>query len=281
QPWLNLSATNGTGLAVITASATDNAGMAGRTATITITAEALPAKTINVTQNGAPIAITLPIDFESDGTYVFSNFDGGTGSVVLNPYPGAANPSNKVGRIIRDGGAQWAGSLLTLSQKINFATHPVFSMKVYSTRAGVPVLLKLEGDAAPSEVMATTTLANTWETLNWNFAGKQSNVYNKLVLMFDFGSVGNGSANSTFHFDDIFQITQPVVITWTGNVNTAWENAANWSTNSVPTASSIVNIPSGRPRYPVVNSSTSVASILFGTGSSVTIAPGVELNVLK
>jgi hypothetical protein len=124
-------------------------------------------------------------------------------------------------------------------------------------------------------------MANTWETLNWNFAGKPSNVYNKLVLMFDFGTVGNGSANSTFYFDDILQIAQPVVTSWTGNVNTAWENAANWSSNSVPTASSIVTIPSGRPRYPIVNANTTVKSISTAPGTSVTIAPGIELNVLK
>jgi hypothetical protein len=80
-------------------------------------------------------------------------------------------------------------------------------MKVFSPRAGLPVLLKLEGDVAPTELLATTTTANAWETLTWNFAGKQSNVYNKLVFMFDFGSVGNGMANSTFYFDDIYQIS--------------------------------------------------------------------------
>jgi hypothetical protein len=131
----------------------------------------------------------------------------------------------------------------------------------------------------PSEVTATTTLANAWETLNWNFAGKPSNVYNKLVLMFDFGSQGNGSAGSTFYFDDISQIAAPVTISWTGNSNTAWENAANWSNNTVPTASSIITIPAGRPRYPVVNSNTSVKSITLAAGTTVTLAPGVILTV--
>jgi endo-1,3(4)-beta-glucanase len=281
QAWLTLNPANGSGLAVITATAADNPGTGGRTATITISSEGLPDKIIAVTQNGAPISITIPIDFESDGTYVFTDFNGGAGVVVLNPSPGAANPSNKVGRIIRTGGAVWAGSFLTLSQKINFTSLGTFYMKVYSPRAGVPVLLKLEGDVAPVERTATTTLANNWETLNWNFTGTQSNVFNKLVLMFDFGTVGDGSANSTFHFDDIIQIAQPVVVNWTGNVSTAWETPGNWSTNSVPTASSIVHIPAGRPRYPLVNTSTTVTSIIGVAGTSVTLAPGVELNVLK
>jgi hypothetical protein len=145
----------------------------------------------------------------------------------------------------------------------------------------VQVLLKMEGSAGPSEVMATTTQANAWETLSWNFAGKPSNVYNKLVFMFDYGTVGNGSASSTFYFDDVVQVAQPINISWTGNVSTAWENAANWSNNFVPTATSEVTIPAGRPRYPVVNASTSVKSILCVSGTSLTVAPGVILNVLK
>jgi hypothetical protein len=143
------------------------------------------------------------------------------------------------------------------------------------------VLLKLEGDVGPSEATTTTTMANAWETLTWNFAGKPSNVYNKLVLMFDFGSVGNGSANSTFYFDDVVQLAPGSMISWTGNISTDWENAGNWSGNAVPTASSIVTIPAGRPRYPVVNTNTSIRSITLASGAWVTIAPGVVLSVLN
>jgi endoglucanase Acf2 len=281
QAWVTLSATNGSGMAVITATAANNNGAAGRTATITITGEGLPSKTIAVAQNGAPISITLPIDFESDGTYVFTNFDGGEGSVVVNPHPTVYNASNKAGMIVRNGGASWGGSFLTLQNKLDFTTLSTISMKVYSTRAGVPVLLKLEGDVGPSEALTNTTKANAWEVLTWNFAGKPSNVYNKLVFMFDFGAVGNGTANSTFYFDDIFQLAPGSMISWTGNVSTDWENAGNWSSNAVPTASSIITIPTGRPRYPVVNATTTVRSITCAPGTSVTVATGVILNVLK
>jgi hypothetical protein len=99
--------------------------------------------------------------------------------------------------------------------------------------------------------------------------------------MFDFGNVGDGSAGSTFYFDDIRQIPAPVTNSWTGNVSTAWETAGNWSSNSVPGATSIITIPAGRPRYPVVNESTSVRSITCAAGTSVTLQAGVELNVLN
>jgi hypothetical protein len=71
------------------------------------------------------------------------------------------------------------------------------------------------------------------------------------------------------------------MISWTGNVNTEWENAGNWSGNAVPTASSIITIPSGRLNYPVVNATTTVRSITCAAGTSVTVAPGVVLNVLN
>ncbi len=68
---------------------------------------------------------------------------------------------------------------------------------------------------------------------------------------------------------------------WTGNISTAWENAGNWSDNAVPNSTSVVSIPSGRPRYPLVNSSTSVKSITCSTGATLTIAPAVVLTILQ
>ncbi len=68
---------------------------------------------------------------------------------------------------------------------------------------------------------------------------------------------------------------------WTGNINTAWENAGNWSDNAVPNSNSAVSIPSGRPRYPLVNSNTTVKSINCATGASVTVAPGVIVTIIQ
>ena len=206
QPWLTLNSTSGTGIASITANVSDNSLTSSRTAVVSITGAGLSPKTVNVTQAGAAMAITLPINFELGGTYKFTDFDGGAGSVVANPSLSGINYSSKVGKIVRNAGATWAGSYLTLSNKIEMNALGIFSMKVLSPRAGVTVLFKLEGDVAPSEITATTTKANQWETLTWNFTGKPTNVYNKLVLMFDFGAVGNGTDNSTFYFDDIYQI---------------------------------------------------------------------------
>lgn len=149
---------------------------------------------------------SLPIDFET-GDFSFIDFDGGAATVIANPQSSGINTSATVAQIVRTGGATWGGSKLLLNSKIDFSTAATISMKVYSPRAGVPVLFKLEGDAgAQTELSVNTTVANAWETLEWDFTGQPSNTFNYLVFMFDFGVVGDGSANSTFLFDDIQQI---------------------------------------------------------------------------
>ena len=150
--------------------------------------------------------ILLPIHFESNQitTDDFINFDGGTGSVIENPYINDQNLSGYVGQIIRNGGQIWAGSYLILADYLDFSSNTHISMNVYSPISGLTVKFKLEGDnGAQTERDTNTTLSNDWETITWSFAGEPSNTYNKLVLMFDFGNIGDGSANSTFYFDDI------------------------------------------------------------------------------
>ena len=150
--------------------------------------------------------ILLPIHFESNQitTDDFINFDGGTGSVIENPYVNDQNLTGYVGQIIRNGGQIWAGSYLILADYLDFSSNTHISMNVYSPISDLTVKFKLEGDnGAQTERDTNTTVSNDWETLTWSFAGEPSNTYNKLVLMFDFGNIGDGSVNSTFYFDDI------------------------------------------------------------------------------
>ena len=154
--------------------------------------------------------MALPINFE-DGqvsTESFVDFSGGTGTVVDNPFVTDDNPSNTVGKIVRDGGDIWAGSYLIVSP-LDFTTETTIKMSVYSVSPGLLVKFKLEDDNDPVtaavERDAYTTKYNQWETLTWSFSGEQSNIFQRLVLMFDFGNTGNGTENSTFYFDDIYQ----------------------------------------------------------------------------
>lgn len=152
--------------------------------------------------------IHLPLTFENPGAiFGFFNFDGGDASVLDNPHKGGINASNRVGRMIKHPGQPWGGSVLGLGGPIDFSTQKTFSMKVYSPRAGARVLLKVENAANPGiafEVEAATTTANQWEELRFDYSGiDASQAYNNLVLIFELGTMGDGSADFTFYFDDI------------------------------------------------------------------------------
>ena len=152
------------------------------------------------------LAQSLPIDFENNiVTADFVDFDGGTATVLPNTQPGGINTSATVAQIVRNGGAQWSGSKIYLASNLDFSSSNIITMKVYtSAPVGTVVKFKLEGSGS-TERDATTTVNNEWEDLSWDFTGEPSN-FNTLVFMFDFGNVGDGSANSTFLFDDVAQV---------------------------------------------------------------------------
>jgi len=153
------------------------------------------------------MAQSLPFDFENDITTAdFIDFDGGTATVLANPQSGGINTSATVAQIIRDGGQVFAGSKIELDDPLDFTTLNTITMKVYtSAPAGTTIKLKLENANGAAEVDRTTTVSNAWEELRWDFTGTPAD-FNTLVFMFDFGNLGDGSATSTFFFDDVMQV---------------------------------------------------------------------------
>jgi hypothetical protein len=152
--------------------------------------------------------LELPLDFEaSPSTYTWFDFDGGNVTTVANPASGGINTSASVAKMVKNPGQQWGGSFLTLSGPIDFSVNKVFRMKVYSPRVGAKVLLKVENSANSGqnfEKEVTTSIANAWEDLVFDYTGiNTGNTYDRIVLIFDLGTPGDGSANFTFYFDDI------------------------------------------------------------------------------
>jgi|TARA_B110000902_G_scaffold83454_1_gene99141 hypothetical protein len=154
---------------------------------------------------------SLPINF--DGTAVttsdFIDFDGGLAIVSANPLVAGINVSDSVACLVRNGGAVYAGSKIALSANLDFSVLSKITMKVYTTApAGTIVKFKLEGTGTNTEIDAYTTTSGAWETLEWVFAGTPNDL-NEIVFMFDFGVIGDGTATSTFYFDDIQQEIGP------------------------------------------------------------------------
>jgi hypothetical protein len=152
--------------------------------------------------------LELPLDFESSpSTYPWFDFDGGNVTTVANPAVGGINTSASVAKMVKNAGQPWGGSFLTLSGPIDFSVNKVFRMKVHSPRVGAKVLLKVENSANPGqnfEKEVTTSIANAWEDLVFDYSGiNTSNSYDRIVLIFELGTMGDGSSNFTFYFDDI------------------------------------------------------------------------------
>lgn len=152
--------------------------------------------------------VSLPLTFESNNlTYTWNDFDGGVVTVVNNPQSGGINTSAKVGKMVKNAGQIWGGSWIGLAAPIDFSTKKTFKVKVFSPRAGAKLLLKVENQndgGINFEKEVTTTVAGGWETLSFDYSAiNTANTYQKIVLIFDLGTAGDGSANFTFLFDDI------------------------------------------------------------------------------
>lgn len=149
--------------------------------------------------------ISLPLDFETATTW--GDFDGGAVTTITNPQNNSDNSSANVGQMVKNADKTWGGSSLILTSAMDFANNDTFKMKVYSSRSDAKVLLKVENSGTPSinfEKEVTMSSANTWETLTFDYSSiNASNNYDKIVVIFDNGTMGDGSANFTFYFDDI------------------------------------------------------------------------------
>lgn len=154
---------------------------------------------------GAPIT-EVNIDFE-DGGPEFATFGGQEYQVISNPDPSGINTSGMVGESIH-GFETWAGQSTDLDGKLDFSQNTAFKMKVWSPVIGT-MKFKLENSSNTDEsfeVDVTNTKTNEWEELEWNFEGQPSDLYDRLVIFFDFGN----SDPNTFYFDDIVFTTPSV-----------------------------------------------------------------------
>ena len=150
------------------------------------------------------------LDFEPQQD--LRSFDGGDISIVTNPDqdPANGNESSTVAKLVKDAGQVWGGSVITVSEPLSFVNSTTVTAKVWSPRVGLNLLIKFE-DATPfpntiasAEITATSTVANQWEVLTFDFAGISTDIdFTNVVLIMDNGTEGDGSDNYTIYVDDI------------------------------------------------------------------------------
>jgi hypothetical protein len=159
------------------------------------------------------------LDFEADTP--FTAFDGGTYTQVANPSMTGINTSAQVGKLVRSGGATWAGCKKTVAS-INNSD---LSMMVYTTAPiGTKIVIKVENGGTGAELAQFTTATGVWEKMTWNMSKEGTNGKD-IVIMPGFGTVGNGTVNSTFYFDNITQTVAVPAPTPSGTATLNFEPA--------------------------------------------------------
>ncbi len=150
-------------------------------------------------------------------TYTLRDFGGAASTVTNDPDGG----SNMVVQVVRSATAEtFAGSVVSTLDNESVGIIPLdasntqMTVRVYSPMAGIPVRLKIENSISPAvsvETEASTTTANAWETLTFDFTNEASGTpafdpaatYDKIVVFFNFGTDGATAGEQTFYFDDV------------------------------------------------------------------------------
>ena len=166
-----------------------------------------------------PPATWDPITFDSAAvTYTLTGFGGAENSaVVADP----TNAANNVARVVKSATAElWAGTTVSTGPNLSVPALPftaddtTMTVRVWSPDAGIQVRLKAEDAANGSrsvETEATTTVANDWATLTFDFANPAagtaplnlSYTYDKVSIFFNFGVPGSVAGEKTYYFDDV------------------------------------------------------------------------------
>jgi hypothetical protein len=237
----------------------------------------------------AQTAPVLPVDFESTTTnYTFTNFDGGSTTKITNPQSNGINTSANVAQMVKSAGQPWGGSWIQLAGPIDFSVNKTFKLKVYSPRVGAKVLLKVENETNGGinfEKEVLTTVANAWEDLTFDYSTiSTTNLYHKIVFIFDLGTMGDGTANFTWLFDDVRLInsggpalTLPVLPMdfESGTINYTFTNFNGGSTTKI-----------ANPQNNGINTSSNVAQMVKNIGdpwggSWIQLAAPIDFSVNK
>ncbi len=222
-----------------------------------------------------------PITFDDPAViYTLTGFGGADDStVVVDP----TDAANNVARVFKSGTAElWAGTTVSTGPNLSVPVLPfttddtTMTVRVWSPDAGIQVRLKVE-DAADGtksvETEATTTMANDWDTLTFDFANEASGTaplnlaytYNKISIFFNFGVTGAEAGEKTYYFDDVAFDDGPIVQTLKVSFDTATYAVEEGNTATITVTLNMT------ATYPVtVNYTTADGTAVAGTDYTAT-----------
>jgi hypothetical protein len=140
---------------------------------------------------------SAPMTFEESQTSIYYKFEdfgnindsepkGGL-TKIENPHKEGINTSNTVFQMIKRGWASWSGSKFFTAPTIDFSVNKIIKVKIWSPRVGAILHLKFEGGGGDDGLYVSSTVANAWEE-----------------LIFDFSAVTMGTSRTdiVFQFED-------------------------------------------------------------------------------
>ena len=218
----------------------------------------------------------LPLTFENtDIAYNLVAFGGATAEVIDNPDASGDNSTSRVFKLTRTAGAEtWSGATIDLAEPVDFTSFQRVKLKVWSPKAGINFLLKVENLNDPNvfaEVTVATTKANEWETLLFDFSSVDPSLSLQRMAFFpNFGNVGDGSE---YYIDEV-ELTNEGGEQLILPVDFESENLAyNFTNFGGATAERIAN-----PDQSGANTSGFVAKLNKGSGAEVWAGATLELE---
>ncbi|SHN28958.1 hypothetical protein [Chitinophaga sp. CF418] len=277
---------NGTGTQTISSTGAFNNLTVNKTAGIVslgtdITVSAVLNFVLNKIHTGTAFAVILPSTGSLTGASQSTGWVSGrlqkavaTGSNVTRTYE-VGDDQYYTPATVTMPGVTTGGNLLT---SVTAADHPNISSSAISSAKSV--------NRYWSFTNTGTVFTTSSVTLNWNAADVDAG---STTANFKVGSYDGSTWTTPTTANPLATSIQTTGLTnmnvaliagelvsnntWTGAVSTNWFATGNWSTNTVPTNTMNVTIPTGLGNYPSIGSGTATTSnITIQTGASVTVS---------
>jgi hypothetical protein len=156
---------------------------------------------------------TDEVDWDED--YTFFPFEGAALERVGNPDKSGGNTTDYVLKYVKagagTGGQPWAGFFYHTDEAMELTDDSRFTLNVWSPRANINALLKLEmrqfPDVNTGDIVVNIPVANEWVTLEWDLSANQNwrdTPFDRVVVIMDLpgGVAGDGGDNFTWYLDD-------------------------------------------------------------------------------
>lgn len=145
-------------------------------------------------------------DIDWDG-FTFFPFEGAALERIDNPDATGLNESDYVLQYTKAEGQPWAGFFYDTEEVMEITDETTFTLKVWSPRADIQGLLKLEmqdfPDVNTGDLFADINTSGEWIELEWDLSGVDADPYDRVVIIMDLqGDPGDGSDDFIWFLDD-------------------------------------------------------------------------------